>query len=100
MFPNILRSNFNRASMHDYGNFVPGALKSSSDKALLKLGTEMNLFEDLTTEIPPVLASTHALINGESYTVFKQHISNVSQETYIMKEVVSTQFINSSLHGV
>jgi len=78
--------------MYDYGNFVPGALKTSADKSLLKLGTEMSLFADYgdyqNLAFPSVLAYSHALINGESYTAYRQYVGNMSQETYIMKDIV------------
>ena len=82
--------------MHDYGNFVPEALRSSTDPALGKLGREMELFPTYgdyeTIGFPSVLDYTHGLINGESFIAYMRQIFSVADQTYIMKESVRIIF--------
>ena len=84
-----------RVSMQDYGNFVPEALKSSSDIALRSLGEKLELFPLLEEEntylsigFKNVLEGTHALLETDSYLRMLQVDASATKSSYIMKEGV------------
>ncbi|XP_066981968.1 glutamate receptor ionotropic, delta-2-like [Macrobrachium rosenbergii] len=81
-----------RVCMQDYGNFLPEALKVSTDPSLYKLGHNLDLFPYayLSFEIgfSWVLNNTHAVVDTYSYLVYLLEHHNHTDETYMMKEHV------------
>ena len=79
--------------MHDYGSFVPVAMKASLDPSFSKLGRRVDYFKKYTSYatvgFPSVVADTHALMNTREYMTFLRDGVGFADETYIMKETVS-----------
>ncbi|KAA0186647.1 Ionotropic receptor 107, partial [Hyalella azteca] len=81
-----------RITMQDYGEFVPEALKISTDQAMRSLGNKLDLFpldHDYEPGVEMVVKNgTHALIETYSYLMKVRIKYNVTQDTYILKEQV------------
>ncbi|KAG7154182.1 Glutamate receptor ionotropic, delta-2-like 25 [Homarus americanus] len=56
-----------RVSMCDYGEFVPGALKTSENRVYRALGDKLDLFKEYEEIIPLMRRGTHAFIESYSY---------------------------------
>ncbi|KAK7086323.1 hypothetical protein SK128_012987 [Halocaridina rubra] len=81
-----------RITMQDYGEFVPEALKRSSDEDLYTIGLKLDLFPiegPLELQYQPgidrVMARSHTLLETYSYLMNLQVQFKVLQETYLMK---------------
>ncbi|XP_047740379.1 uncharacterized protein LOC125179148 [Hyalella azteca] len=84
------------ASMKDYGNFVPDALRNSQDQSLAKIGARLELFshnEESVMVRGKVAGGTHALINGQSYNYYVRDYYNITPYTYFMQEVLYPSFV-------
>ena len=77
--------------MQDYGNFVPAALKESSDQSLAALGNKLDLFPFEVEYDPFFKASRHDHVLIETYSYLKnlQKQYNATRYTYLMKEQVT-----------
>ena len=58
-----------RASMEDYGDFVPQSLKSSEDINYRALGEKLDLTSSIEESVYPVLNGTHAYLDFYSFTL-------------------------------
>ncbi|KAF2364738.1 Ionotropic glutamate receptor [Trinorchestia longiramus] len=81
-----------RVTMQDYGEFVPDALKASTDHTLHTIGNKLDLFPyklnyDIGMDLV-VANKTHALIETYSYLMSLQKKYNVTDHTYLLKEQV------------
>ncbi|XP_047499547.1 ionotropic receptor 21a-like [Penaeus chinensis] len=56
-----------RVSMYDYGEFVPGALRSSEDTHYKALGEKLDLFVNYGDSVRVMKERTHAYIESYSY---------------------------------
>ncbi|XP_071521428.1 glutamate receptor ionotropic, NMDA 3B-like [Panulirus ornatus] len=86
-----------RVAMMDYGNFLPEALKQSSDPDLLTMGHKMDLIpyiDDYFAGISAVMNRTHALTETFSYLSNVQIQYNVTHDTYLMKEQVYSGYVS------
>ncbi|XP_068220453.1 glutamate receptor ionotropic, delta-2-like [Palaemon carinicauda] len=87
-----------RVCMQDYGNFLPEALKISTDASLYKLGHNLDLFPYayLSYEIGFgwVLNDTHAIVDTKSYLVYLLELYNHTDDTYLMKEEVYPGYLS------
>lgn len=55
--------------MYDYGEFVPGALRSSKDPHYRALGSRLDLYATYDEAIYAVVNGTHAYIESFSYNL-------------------------------
>ncbi|XP_068246679.1 ionotropic receptor 21a-like [Palaemon carinicauda] len=92
--PQLAKSDL-RVTMQDYGEFVPEALKKSSDRDFYTIGHKMDLFAVEDTlglhyqkGVDGVMARTHALLETYSYLMNVQVVHDVLKETYLMKEQI------------
>ncbi|KAK8382277.1 hypothetical protein O3P69_015305 [Scylla paramamosain] len=80
-----------RLTMQDYGNFVPAALKESSDQSLAALGNKLDLFT-YELEYDPgfrgIRNREQVLIETYSYLSNLQMQYNATRYSYLMKEQI------------
>ncbi|XP_068208570.1 ionotropic receptor 21a-like [Palaemon carinicauda] len=73
-------------SMIDYGEFVPGALKSSSDPYYRILGDRLELDEEIDGGVAPMLRGTHAFIESYSYSKILLVVDYQTKNAYMLRE--------------
>ncbi|KAA0186628.1 Ionotropic receptor 101 [Hyalella azteca] len=81
-----------RVAIKDYGNYVPDALRESTDRSLAKIGARLELFgfdeEELFVQKKVAKEGRYAVINGESFNYYVRDLHGVTTQTYFMSEVL------------
>ncbi|XP_066964513.1 ionotropic receptor 21a-like [Macrobrachium rosenbergii] len=75
-------------AMIDYGEFVPGALKSSRDPHYRTLGKKLDLWPEIKDAVALVLRGTHALIDSYSYSKILFVVDFEEKNTYMLREQI------------
>ncbi|XP_069994245.1 probable glutamate receptor [Penaeus vannamei] len=75
-----------RVSMFDYGEFVPGALKSSRDPYYRALGEKLDLYPTYDGSVHPMLEGTHAYIESYSYNRILIFVDYEADNSYMLRE--------------
>ncbi|XP_047499539.1 ionotropic receptor 21a-like [Penaeus chinensis] len=73
-------------SMYDYGEFVPGALRTSKDPHYRTLGERLDLYSTDDESMYPVLNGTHAYIESYSYSVVYIFDRYKVKNAYMLRE--------------
>ncbi|KAA0195335.1 Ionotropic receptor 119, partial [Hyalella azteca] len=66
-------------SMYDYGEFVPGALASSTDPMYRRIRARLELYPTYAEAVYPMLNGTHAHVESFSY-------NRIANNSYMLKE--------------
>ena len=85
--------------MHDYGEFVPAAMKTSQDENIHAIGQKLDMFggDIYDPGIEMVVTNkTHMLIDSYFYVVGLALQYGVKDSTYVLKEQVSHRNTYSS----
>ncbi|XP_047737557.1 glutamate receptor ionotropic, kainate glr-3-like [Hyalella azteca] len=83
-------------AMENYGNYVPEALRESSDPSLAKIGARFDLYEASEWDSVikgKVTKGTYAVINGQSFHYFYRNYFNLTTQCYFMREVLYPSFV-------
>ncbi|MPC72054.1 hypothetical protein E2C01_066347 [Portunus trituberculatus] len=75
-----------RMSMFDYGEFVPGALRSSKDPHYRSLGKKLDLYPTYDEAIYAVVNGTHAYIESFSYNRILLFDTYKMRNTFLLQE--------------
>ncbi|XP_042861565.1 ionotropic receptor 21a-like [Penaeus japonicus] len=73
-------------SMYDYGEFVPGALKTSQDPYYRALGDKLDLLPTYDGSVYPMLEGTHAYIESYSYNRILIFVDYEADNSYMLRE--------------
>ncbi|XP_047499541.1 probable glutamate receptor [Penaeus chinensis] len=72
--------------MFDYGEFVPGALKTSKDPYYRALGDKLDLFQNYNNSVFPMLDGTYAYIESFSYNRILVYVEYEVENSYMLRE--------------
>ncbi|XP_037795084.1 ionotropic receptor 21a-like [Penaeus monodon] len=75
-----------RVFMFDYGEFVPGALKTSKDPYYRALGDRLDLFQNYNNSVFPMLDGTYAYIESFSYNRILVYVEYKVENSYMLRE--------------
>ncbi|XP_042886513.1 probable glutamate receptor [Penaeus japonicus] len=81
VFPERIQT-VEQVSMHDYGEFVPGALKTSQDPYYRALGDKLDLFPSDDIPVKSMLQGTHAYMESYSYN----RINTFATNSYMLRD--------------
>nr|XP_027215329.1 ionotropic receptor 21a-like [Penaeus vannamei] len=89
----LAKSDYRWVCMFDYGEFVPGALRSSQDPHYKALGEKLDLFSAYGACVKGMRERTHANIESYSYNLILLFVDYKVKNSYMLSEQLYPSYL-------